>query len=87
MARCGAPPAGHGAPGGAGVDRHACTRVFGQGSLAPDAAGALRAVMAGAVVFERAARRWNGGRANCPHCDLADEDAEHRFWQRPCWDE
>eukprot|EP00974_Lingulodinium_polyedra_P016737 1623946-Lingulodinium_polyedra.AAC.1 len=68
-----------------GVGRHACTRVLGRGDLPPDAAGALRAVMAGAAVFERAARRWNGGRSSCPHCGLADEDAEHRFWQCPRW--
>eukprot|EP00974_Lingulodinium_polyedra_P084314 8163178-Lingulodinium_polyedra.AAC.1 len=22
----------------------------------------------------------------CPHCGLAEEDAEHRLWQCPCWD-
>eukprot|EP00974_Lingulodinium_polyedra_P114909 11128177-Lingulodinium_polyedra.AAC.1 len=43
--------------------------------------------MAGAAVFERTARRWNGGRTLCPHCGLADEDAEHRFWRRPQWGE
>eukprot|EP00974_Lingulodinium_polyedra_P097531 9454582-Lingulodinium_polyedra.AAC.1 len=43
--------------------------------------------MAGAAVFERTARRWNGGRTQCPHCGLAEEDAEHRFWQCPRWDE
>eukprot|EP00974_Lingulodinium_polyedra_P065329 6316790-Lingulodinium_polyedra.AAC.1 len=72
---------------GDGVDRHACTRLLGEGALQADAAGALRAVMAGAAVFERTARRWNGGRTVCPHCGLADEDAEHRFWRCPRWDE
>eukprot|EP00974_Lingulodinium_polyedra_P082611 7999654-Lingulodinium_polyedra.AAC.1 len=32
-----------------GVDRYACTRLLGEGALQPDAAGALRAVMAGGV--------------------------------------
>eukprot|EP00974_Lingulodinium_polyedra_P045658 4378072-Lingulodinium_polyedra.AAC.1 len=57
-----------------GVDRYACSRVLGEGKLAPDAAGALRAVMAGAVICETTARRWNGGRTTCPHCAQADED-------------
>eukprot|EP00974_Lingulodinium_polyedra_P095350 9239925-Lingulodinium_polyedra.AAC.1 len=72
---------------GGGVDRHACARLVGDGTLQPDAAGTLRAVMAGAAAFERTARRWNGGRTLRPHCGLADEDAEHRFWRRPRWDE
>eukprot|EP00974_Lingulodinium_polyedra_P077488 7502384-Lingulodinium_polyedra.AAC.1 len=65
---------------GGGIDRYACARLLQAGTLQPDAAGALRAVMAGAAVFERTARRWNGGRTQCPHCGLAEEDAEHRFW-------
>eukprot|EP00974_Lingulodinium_polyedra_P012215 1179176-Lingulodinium_polyedra.AAC.1 len=60
-----------------GVDRHACTRLLGEGALQPDAAGALRAVMAGGVVCETTARRWNGGRALCPRCAQGDEDPEH----------
>eukprot|EP00974_Lingulodinium_polyedra_P093355 9041936-Lingulodinium_polyedra.AAC.1 len=63
-----------------GVDRYACSRVLADGSLPAEAAGALRAVMAGGVVCETTARRWNGGRAVCPHCAQADEDPEHRFW-------
>eukprot|EP00974_Lingulodinium_polyedra_P021673 2093314-Lingulodinium_polyedra.AAC.1 len=43
--------------------------------------------MAGVAVFERTARRWNGGRTACPHCGLGDEDAKHRFWQCPRWGE
>eukprot|EP00974_Lingulodinium_polyedra_P098547 9551878-Lingulodinium_polyedra.AAC.1 len=43
--------------------------------------------MAGGVVCETTARRWNGGRTICPRCAQADEDPEHRFWQCPRWDE
>eukprot|EP00974_Lingulodinium_polyedra_P091096 8833083-Lingulodinium_polyedra.AAC.1 len=43
--------------------------------------------MAGAVICETTARRWNGGRTARPHCAQADEDAEHRFWRRPRWGE
>eukprot|EP00974_Lingulodinium_polyedra_P007177 681374-Lingulodinium_polyedra.AAC.1 len=64
-----------------GIDRHACTRLLAEGALPADAAGALRAVMAGGVICERTARRWNGGRTLCPHCGLAEEDTEHRMWQ------
>eukprot|EP00974_Lingulodinium_polyedra_P133545 11226059-Lingulodinium_polyedra.AAC.1 len=39
--------------------------------------------MAGGTVTERAARRWNGGRATRPHCGQAEETAEHGFWERP----
>eukprot|EP00974_Lingulodinium_polyedra_P032354 3115831-Lingulodinium_polyedra.AAC.1 len=42
--------------------------------------------MAGGVVCETTARRWNGGRTVCPHCAQADEDPEHRFWECPRWD-
>eukprot|EP00974_Lingulodinium_polyedra_P072324 6999380-Lingulodinium_polyedra.AAC.1 len=43
--------------------------------------------MAGGVICETTARRWNGGRTTCPHCAQADEDVEHRFWRCPRWDE
>eukprot|EP00974_Lingulodinium_polyedra_P120463 11175127-Lingulodinium_polyedra.AAC.1 len=70
-----------------GIDRHACSRLLGKGALQPDATGALRAVVAGGgVVCERTARRWNGGRTTRPHCGLEDENAEHRFWRCPRWD-
>eukprot|EP00974_Lingulodinium_polyedra_P028526 2749166-Lingulodinium_polyedra.AAC.1 len=66
-----------------GIDRHACGRILGRGCPQPDAAGALRAVMAGATICESTARRWNGGRTLCPHCGLAEEDVERRFWRCP----
>eukprot|EP00974_Lingulodinium_polyedra_P112784 10914772-Lingulodinium_polyedra.AAC.1 len=52
---------------GNGVGRRARTRLLGEGALQAEAAGALRAVTAGAAAFERTARRWNGGRTACPH--------------------
>eukprot|EP00974_Lingulodinium_polyedra_P036336 3484599-Lingulodinium_polyedra.AAC.1 len=66
-----------------GVGRYARTRILAEGKLAADAAGALRAVVAGGVICETTARRWNGGRTLCPYCAQADEDPERRFWQRP----
>eukprot|EP00974_Lingulodinium_polyedra_P122349 11182498-Lingulodinium_polyedra.AAC.1 len=39
-----------------GIDRYATSRVLRAGKLKPDAAGALRAVVAGGTVTERTAR-------------------------------
>eukprot|EP00974_Lingulodinium_polyedra_P110656 10701331-Lingulodinium_polyedra.AAC.1 len=61
-------------------------RLWLGGSLAADAAGALRTVMAGGTVVEDVARHWNAEGSTCPHCTRAAEAQEHRFWQRPCWD-
>ena len=68
-----------------GTDEWATRRLLRSGRLAPDAAAALRVVMAGGVVTERAARRWSGRPSLCPHCLLEDESQEHRRWRRPAW--
>eukprot|EP00959_Pyramimonas_sp_CCMP1952_P224484 4693944-Pyramimonas_sp.AAC.1 len=67
-----------------GVDRWATRRLLETGALAPDAAGALRAVLSGNVVTESVAAKW-GKPARCPHCGAACEDREHRFWVCPAW--
>ena len=69
-----------------GVDRWATRRVLAAGVLSAEAAGALRSILCGNVVPEGIAAKWNGGDARCPHCGLADEDKEHRFWLCPAWD-
>ncbi len=69
-----------------GIDRWATRRLFAAGTLGPQASGALRAVICGNVVTESLAAKWTGRSACCPHCQLADEDQEHRFWQCPAWD-
>ena len=69
-----------------GVDEWATKRLLRSGQLAPDAAAALRVVLAGGVVTERVASKWSGRPALCPHCRLADEDAEHRHWLCPAWE-
>eukprot|EP00959_Pyramimonas_sp_CCMP1952_P096001 2007057-Pyramimonas_sp.AAC.1 len=69
----------------AGVDRWATRRLLESGELAADAAGALRAVLAGNVVTEAVAAKW-GRPAACPHCGAARDDFEHRFWACPCWE-
>ena len=68
-----------------GLDEWATRRLLGSGALAPDAAGALRAVLAGGVVTERVAARWSGAGAGCPHCQGGAEDAEHRHWRCLAW--
>jgi ribonuclease HI len=68
-----------------GADEWATGRLLRAGRLAPDAAGALRVVLAGGVITERVARRWSGRPPLCPHCGLEDEDAEHRHWRCPAW--
>ena len=67
-----------------GVDRWATRRLLNDGKLAPDAAGALRAVLAGHVITESVAAKW-GRPARCPHCGAACEDRQHRFWDCPKW--
>ena len=71
---------------GEGVDRWATRALLASNELAPDAAGALRAVLSGDVVTQTVAAKWGKPRL-CPHCGLLDEDREHRFWCCPCWDE
>jgi ribonuclease HI/endonuclease/exonuclease/phosphatase family metal-dependent hydrolase len=73
-----------------GVDEWATKRVLSGGvkgvpRLPPDAAGALRTVLAGNVVTERIAAHWTT-RSACPHCGLEVEDHEHRFWRCPAWE-
>lgn len=68
-----------------GIDRWATRRLLERKALEPDAAGALRVVIAGGVVTERVAGKW-GRPTCCPHCGGEDEDAEHRFWRCPRWD-
>ena len=70
----------------AGVDRWATRRLLEADALAPDLAGALRCVLSGADVTATVAAKWRGGPATCPHCGLAPEDPEHRYWQCPAWD-
>ena len=67
-----------------GMDRWATRRLLESGELAPDAAGALRAVLSGNVVTETVAAKW-GKPERCPHCGAAREDRQHRFWDCPCW--
>ena len=69
-----------------GVDEWATKRLLNTGRLAPDAAAALRVVLAGGVVTERVATKWSGRPPLCPHCRLADEDAAHRHWLCPAWE-
>ena len=71
---------------GAGVDRWASRRLLESGELAPDAAGALRAVLTGNVITESVAAKW-GKPERCPHCGAAREDRQHRFWECPRWSE
>eukprot|EP00974_Lingulodinium_polyedra_P096388 9343959-Lingulodinium_polyedra.AAC.1 len=61
-----------------GIGRYATSRALRAGKLNPDAAGALRAVVAGGTVTERTARKWNGGKVLCPHCRQTEETTEHR---------
>jgi ribonuclease HI len=73
-----------------GVDEWATMRLLRGGvegfpKLPPDAAGALRTVLAGNVVTERVAAHWTS-RSMCPHCGVEVEDHEHRFWRCPRWD-
>ena len=73
-----------------GVDRWATMRMLSGGvrgclPLPPDAAGALRTVIAGNVVTERVASHWTAS-CLCPHCGLEPEDHEHRFWRCPAWE-
>ena len=68
-----------------GIDRWASRLLLERGALAPDAAGALRVVLAGGTVTESVAAKW-GRPARCPHCGDADEDLEHRLWQCPRWE-
>ena len=69
----------------AGADEWATTRLLRSGNLAGDSAAALRVVLAGGVITEKVARRWSGRPPRCPHCELEDEDAEHRHWRCPAW--
>jgi hypothetical protein len=73
-----------------GVDEWATMRMLrggveGIARLPPDAAGALRTVLAGNVVTERVASH-RAGKLPCPHCRLEPEDHEHRLWRCPAWD-
>ena len=52
-------------------------------SLAPDAAGALRAVRVGGVIQDRTVQRWGRDAQLCPHCQLVADTAFHRFWECP----
>ena len=75
---------------GDGIDVWATMRLINGGikgcpRLAPDAAGALRTVLAGNVVTERVAAHWTSW-SMCPHCGLEVEDHEHRFWRCPAWE-
>ena len=54
--------------------------------LTPEAAGALRGVLCGSVVTQAIAAKWRGDAGLCPHCGLATEDHEHRFWLCPAWE-
>ena len=69
-----------------GIDRWATRRLLLSGALSAEAAGALRSILCGNVVPEALAAKWSGRGARCPHCGLADEDHEHRFWLCPAWD-
>jgi ribonuclease HI len=73
-----------------GVDEWATMRLLRGGvkgipKLPPDAAGALRTVLAGNVVTERVAAHWTSS-STCPHCGSEVEDHEHRFWRCPRWE-
>ena len=69
-----------------GADRWATRRLLDSGALSAEAAGSLRAVLAGSVVTAVVAAKWGGKPPLCPHCQLADEDLEHRYWTCPAWD-
>lgn len=69
-----------------GADEWASSRLLRAGTLAPDAAAALRVVVAGGVITEKVAHRWSGRPPLCPHCKLEEEDAEHRHWRCPAWE-
>ena len=69
-----------------GADRWATRRLLDSGALSAEAAGSLRAVLAGSVVTAAVAAKWGGKPPLCPHCQLADEDLEHRYWTCPAWD-
>ena len=88
MGAPGAPvPLAVGAAGGSCSGRRRTAPLVGAtGPLAPDAAGALRTVMAGGVITESVASHWSGRPRLCPHCGREDEDLEHRLWRCPRWD-
>jgi ribonuclease HI len=69
-----------------GADRWATRRLLDSGALSAEPAGSLRAVMAGSVVTAAVAAKWSGRPPLCPHCRLADEDLEHRYWMCPAWE-
>eukprot|EP00974_Lingulodinium_polyedra_P084008 8134723-Lingulodinium_polyedra.AAC.1 len=53
------------------IDRYASMRLLKDGSLAADAAGTLRTVMAGGTAAGDVARHWNAEGSICPHCKRA----------------
>ena len=67
-----------------GVDRWGSFRSLSKGRD-PSDDGLLRNIMAGGSVTQVVAQKWRGGGDTCPHCQVDSEDAAHKFWVCPAW--